>query len=149
MCSKGLLSDNGLHCCAARCTTCGDRQGGECGQQGEGRSCNYMQAPCSMLAIQRVTVAYTSEVARVNSNIQGQIKLAIAETNAGYQVSNVPIKLVLADVFQSDVVDTGDSYQMLMKFRGTDRKTGNIAVLLSQSLSSCGRGTCFVRTMKK
>ena len=132
-CLKGKQSEDGLFCCSLNCNTCSATA---CSSS---RSCHSFPAPCSMLVYHRVTVAYTKEAKQQNRDLLGLIQLAIAETNLGYTVSKVPIRLVLADTYQSSVEDTGDSYTMLMAFRGSDRMSGNIAVLLSQSLSSCGR----------
>lgn len=145
MCSLGVLSVDSAFCCSrATCTQCSSSptcSGPCCGTQiVASRSCGSVGAPCQMIVTQSVSVAYTSTVVANTADLDGLIKLAIAETNAAYEASRVPIRMVLGQSFLVSIPDSPDSYTMLMSFRGADRRGANVAVLLSSRLTSCGRG---------
>jgi hypothetical protein len=93
-----------------------------------------------MLVEQRVSVGYTADVRRGYSDVLGLVQLAIREANDAYQVSRVPITLVLSDFFESDVPDSSDSAVLLNAWRALkELRSGHMAILLSQNIQSCGR----------
>ncbi|KAH9261661.1 hypothetical protein BASA81_000317 [Batrachochytrium salamandrivorans] len=132
MCAKGKLSDDGLYCCKTLPCT-GDGQSFT-------NSCGSSQPPCFMLVVQTVYVAYTPQALVSTRDMDGVIKLAIAETNQGYVNSKIPIRLELkGSSMRTDVLETGNSLDMLSSFRGANNMGADMAVLLSDSIESCGR----------
>lgn len=132
MCAKGKLSDDGLYCCKTLPCT------GE--EQLFPNSCGSAQPPCFMLVVQTVYVGYTPQALVSTRDMDGVIKLAIAETNQAYVNSKIPIRLELkGSSMRVDVLETGNSLDMLSSFRGTDNMGADMAVLLSESMESCGR----------
>jgi hypothetical protein len=150
-CDNGLLTgSDSSFCCpgppaCSQCydttfTTCPTNTPPICCASRTTRTCQIFGAPCLMIVTQSVTVAYTTAAKQATSNIDAVVRLAIAETNAGYVASKVPIRLVLKIAYESSLPENYDSYLMLMAFKETDRMGANYAVMLSRDLSSCGRG---------
>jgi hypothetical protein len=147
LCANGVLSSDGLFCCPNSCNQCSDSA---CdantpwccpGKASKDRTCDALVSPCSMLVLQSVLVVYTTDVQAQVADINALAALAVSETNAGYLNSRIPIRMTLQDtVLTTTVADDFDSYTMLMNFRGYDRQGANMAVLLSEGLSACGRG---------
>ena len=97
---------------------------------------------CSLISTLRVRVAYTDTVLTTYglNYIQGITSLAIKESNQAYLDSRVPIRLVLDDLVRVPIMDYFDSSSLLRSFQnGGYLNKSNVAVLLSHSLSSCGR----------
>jgi len=136
MCSTGVLSADHTLCCAASCTSCT----GACAKAvSSTHSCGQLPPPCNMQVVHTVTVAYTSEVKAVVGDMDAFIALAVADTNAGYLASNIPIRMVLQASYETTLAENVDSYALLMAFQGSDRHGANVAVLLSNELGACGR----------
>lgn len=130
-------------CCPSSCETCvydPEATPSNCVITNQDVSCETNHPPCWMVAEHRVTVAYTRVIRESGVNIRAIVDLAIKESNMAYVLSRIPVKLVLADLYESDVADGSDSYVMLNDFRARrDVRSGHFAILLTQNVASCGR----------
>jgi len=100
-------------------------------------------------AVYSVTIYYTAEFKRSTKNVKAFANQVIAETNAGYINSKVPIRIKLHCLIQSDIPDGLDSSKALTRF-GTSqgrnynklRKSADTTILLVKKFSdggTCGR----------
>jgi hypothetical protein len=100
-------------------------------------------------AVFSVTVYYTTEFKRSTKNVKNFVNQAIAETNAGYMNSKVPIRIKLHCLIESNIPDGMDSAKALAKFGTSEgrsynklRKSADTTILLVKKFSdggTCGR----------
>ncbi len=97
--------------------------------------------PCSLVTRQTVSIMYTPQLLRGWGDVDGLIKLALAETNQIYMNSRIPITLDLVYSGVTPFDETGDSYTDLVTFRGLGQTPvpSNMAVILVLNSGSCGR----------
>ncbi len=97
----------------------------------------------------RVMVHYTPAAASASGDINGLIDLAIAETQQGYDNSNVVINLQLAGKYQVNYTESGSFSTDLARYRNfdgvmdeihatRDQVSADIGILLINNSSSCG-----------
>ncbi len=93
------------------------------------------------LTVQTVSVMYSPQLAKAWPDVEGLIKLAVAETNQIYANSKIPIYLDLVYFGVTPFDETGDSYTDLVTFRGLGENPlgANMGVILTHMCSSCGR----------
>ncbi len=100
---------------------------------------NLPVLPCAIPTKQTVAVYYSTEARDGIRDVVGLIRLAVAETNAIYVNSRIPIVLELVHTGVTPFAEAGDSFLDLIAFRGMGKVPANMAVFLVKDSSSCGR----------